>query len=65
MKKFWIVYGNNDTGTITRFARFDSQDTSEATARLMAADNRNCAYFILETVAVAHIPAPDIVITRL
>lgn len=62
MKKFWIVYGTKNDG---RFDKHDSYEAAEIDAKRKAHGNRDCDYFILESVAVAKQPVPEIEITRL
>lgn len=62
MKKFWIVYGTKNEGV---FTRFETYDDAEVEAKRRADKNRDCDYFILETVAVAKQPVPAIEITKL
>lgn len=62
MKKFWMVYGAKNDG---KLERFDSYEAAEVDAKRKAHNSRDSDYFILETVAVAKQPVPEIEITKL
>lgn len=60
--KFWIVYGQKNDG---RFDKFDTYEAAEADAKRKAHGSRDCDYFILEAIAVAKQPVPDIEVSKL
>lgn len=62
MKKFWFVYGAKSEGMLQRF---ESYEDAENEAKRKAHHNRDCDYFILETVAVAKQPVPAIEVSKL
>jgi hypothetical protein len=62
MKKFWYVIGAKNDG---RLERFESYDEAVIDAKHKVANNRDSDYYILETVAVAKQPVPEVEITKL
>ena len=60
--KFWMVYSQKNDG---RFEKFDTYEAAEVDAKRKAYNNRDCDYFILESVAVAQQPVPDIKVNKL
>lgn len=62
MKKFWIVYGQKNSGV---FEKFDTYQDAEDHAKRCVNSLGGCDYFILEAVAVAKQPVPVIDVIKI
>lgn len=62
MSKFWIVYREKNTGN---FTRHDSKLEAIVAAKRMAHNDRDNIYVVMEAVAFAQSPVPDIEVVDL
>lgn len=62
MKKFWVVYGQKNSGV---FTRYESYQDAEDNAKRAAAANRDSEFVILEAVASTRQPIPAIDVVEL
>lgn len=62
MKKFWIVYGQKNNGV---FEKFENYEDAANHAKRCVSQIGGCDYFILEAIAVAKQPVPNIEIMKI
>lgn len=64
--KYWYVLGGTyDVSGVVPFLRCFSYEEAETEAKRMASQKRDGDYYILESIAVAHLPTCNIEVTKL